>query len=572
MGLLFLSQCMIDSDILSLITKSSMFPEYSPMPGVYPTNIVVHIGTRIKGATILWTTNTGNDPALTESLESVDISLKRSGKHIVKARVHSGGLSEGILIAKEYTVLSQTNKSVIVITNLISSSTSNIVTNGRYEIRSADAVICRFSTITNLMIDGLLSYSATNSKIATNAVTSTNILHGLIDKTFGVFGYTIIPLPNAEEFTSVEILPQGRIFVAGIGNNDVMVARFLTNGMPDSNFSLDGLVQTDYNTEDMVGVRLAVGSDKKPIVAASFTPSGGYDTFFSMRYKLAGDVDTSFGNNGFVTNRISDSFDTFKCIAIQQDEKALLVGESSFGAGEYEIIVMRKLTNGSIDTSYGSNGIARVRPDSTGLNTITAMKIQPDGKLLICGMESGAGKNRPYVVRFLTNGKIDTNFANNGIYQYIGFPNDASPTAIAVQSDNRIVFCGQYKTDYNRLFLIRLRENGAPDNSFGLNGLVTNRIGLSDDCPTSVLILPDGKILIGGYYVTGVDNDIFFARFHSDGSLSPVFGKNGILCIRISSGFETLNSIAYQPDDRIVAVGSTEKNPTKDAFILQIWN
>src|ERR1700750_2895148 len=114
--------------------------------------------------------------------------------------------------------------------------------------------------------------------------------------------------------------------------------------------------------------------------------------FLSANIKAQpGKIDSSFGNDGFSDIDIhSGSYDIFKTLAVQADGKIVCIGSyndtiNNSYSTEHSFL-MRFKQNGSRDSSFGVNGFVQVIMNAAYLNTeVTGLKIQPDGKILVCG-------------------------------------------------------------------------------------------------------------------------------------------------------------------------------------------
>jgi uncharacterized delta-60 repeat protein len=96
---------------------------------------------------------------------------------------------------------------------------------------------------------------------------------------------------------------------------------------------------------------------------------------------------------------------------------------------------------------------------------------------------------------------------------------------------------------------------GDLDPGFGEDGVVTTSFGGGSATANAVDILPNGKIVAaGGTFPLFGGNDFALARYLPDGSLDPVFDGDGKVTTDFS-GSDIAESVAIQPDGRIVAVG-----------------
>src|SRR5262249_1027422 len=96
---------------------------------------------------------------------------------------------------------------------------------------------------------------------------------GSPDPSFGSSGHAVPSLPGRQEAQALAIQGDGKVVVAGFrvasGNQDFMVARFTTNGLPDPSFAAAGYTSGSFGP----GVRqdgvfaVAIQRDGKIVVA-----------------------------------------------------------------------------------------------------------------------------------------------------------------------------------------------------------------------------------------------------------------------------------------------------------------
>ena len=105
----------------------------------------------------------------------------------------------------------------------------------------------------------------------------------------------------------------------------------------------------------------------------------------------------SFASGGFV---IPDA------IQLQSDGKILvLLQDGNVGHG-----VLRFTTSGVPDTTFGSNGAVGLSP-SFG----ASLALQPNGQIVIAGLVTSGKGSALGVERLNTNGSLDTTFGSNGL-------------------------------------------------------------------------------------------------------------------------------------------------------------
>lgn len=223
----------------------------------------------------------------------------------------------------------------------------------------------------------------------------------------------------------------------------------------------------------------------------------------------------------------------------------------------------RTLPAGALDVGFGMNGLVVTELGATA-ETASHVIVQSDQKVVVVGTSFGADADF-LVVRYNTDGSLDSTFGMGGkVVTAFGKPRDEA-TAVAQQSDGKIVVGGWtgdwYGSPLARLEfgLARYDADGSLDSTFGTNGRVTTSFGTSSsDLLSSVVIQSDGKIIAAGTTKHGEDADFALVRFNSDGSLDSTFGVGGkVITTFGSSTFDAGRQIVLTSDQRIIVAGYT---------------
>lgn len=204
--------------------------------------------------------------------------------------------------------------------------------------------------------------------------------------------------------------------------------------------------------------------------------------------------------------------------------------------------------------------------------------------LSACG-SSGGGGGVPAVQptnldpSFGTNGKVTTNFLLPGT-------NNVTGNALAIQGDSKIVVAGIADSGNTSDFaLARYNTDGSLDASFNgplgiciigipCNGILTTDFNGDFDDATAMVIQANGKIIVAGVTLNGIDSDFALARYNTDGSLDTSFGPAGTG--KVTTPFYTgqidyASAIALQTNGKIVVAGSAFGGTNND-FALARYN
>ncbi|MBV9927671.1 MAG: DUF4214 domain-containing protein [Acidobacteria bacterium] len=223
---------------------------------------------------------------------------------------------------------------------------------------------------------------------------------------------------------------------------------------------------------------------------------------------------------------------------------------------------------GDLDPTFGRGG--RVTTDFGGGEAAMAVAVQPDGKLVVAGIAwpGGGGPAQPAgdicVVRYKTDGSLDTSFGTNGRV-LVDFNDSAdSPSAVLVQPDGKIVVVGttySSTTAFSAFALVRLNPDGTFDSSFGTGGKVTTSFPSSQAAgASSVALQADGRLVVAGvkYITASFENytsDFGVARYNADGTLDKTFGTDGLASVDFNQT-DGAAGVAVQADGRVVLAGS----------------
>ena len=173
-------------------------------------------------------------------------------------------------------------------------------------------------------------------------------------------------------------------------------------------------------------------------------------------------------------------------------------------------------------------------------------------------------------MRYNTNGSVDSTFGTGGKVKTDFFGWDDFVSGLAVGADGKILLAGRATnggsaSDYD-FALARYNSNGSLDSSFGSGGKVTTDFSSTRDLPQTMAVQPDGKIVVAG---SCLDTRLFFnsalARYNTDGSLDFTFGNGGKVITSVEGGIETF-AVTILPDNKIVT-GSANRG-----FALMRYN
>jgi uncharacterized delta-60 repeat protein len=251
------------------------------------------------------------------------------------------------------------------------------------------------------------------------------------------------------------------------------------------------------------------------------------------RFLSDGSLDTSFGTSGFINTDFAGGTDVAHSIALQVDGKIVLGGLAVVPGVRIDFALARYNSDGTLDTSFNGTGKVLTNLGVTGSDDQgRQVTLQADGKILLAGWSNAGGTTDFALVRYDTNGTLDTTFNGTGkVTTAIGTGSDLG-LSVTVQSDGKILVAGQSDTAGNNFAVVRYLDNGILDTSFGAGtGKVDTPFGgSSDDRGAAVLVQPDGKIVVAGTSKpSSGDYDFAIVRYNTDGTLDTQFNTSDTL-------------------------------------------
>ena len=362
-----------------------------------------------------------------------------------------------------------------------------------------------------------------------------------------------------------------------------------------STTTVDGETETpstSIDTDQALGMVLQADGKMILVGAVQIDAYGNYD-FGVTRLNADGSLDTTFGTNGKKVisfdlggldedDHLSMDQDVATCVAIQADGKIVVGGYAQRdGFGNFDFAVVRLNTDGSLDTTFSSDGKAVVAFDygGGGDDRATGIAIQNDGKIVLVGycQKQALGDNDIALARLKTDGSLDTSFTGDG-RKFIGFNNDGQGddrgAAVKIQADGRIVVVGYAQaggTGNDDFAISRVTTNGTLDRSFSSDGKKTiafNLGGTGNDRASSVDIQTDGGIVVAGSASSAQgDGDFAVARIKKNGSMDKTFSGDGKKTIDFNLGAsleDQATGVVIQPDGSIVLAGLAQLSATGD--------
>jgi uncharacterized delta-60 repeat protein len=194
--------------------------------------------------------------------------------------------------------------------------------------------------------------------------------------------------------------------------------------------------------------------------------------------------------------------------------------------GHHDMVIWRYNSDGSLDAGFGDDGLV-VYQRAYGNSEGYAIVNDAEGKLVVAGSDYDLG-SQMMIWRYETDGAPDTSFGDNGVVVYKSGEGDRGHD-LAMDSSGRILVTGTSNSD---MAIWRYTVEGTLDTSFGNAGVVTHDNaagGGGYDEGYALTIDAEGRILATGRSVSADKQySMVIWRYNSDGTLDASFGVDGV--------------------------------------------
>lgn len=331
-------------------------------------------------------------------------------------------------------------------------------------------------------------------------------------------GMVATTLWGSDKIAGIAVDPDGTIWLGaysrlGLGGEEDSsftgsLVRFNANGSLDRNFSGDGksLLPVSLDIED--GGNAAVQPEGGYLVTRYVNVDNAWVSGIS-RNLADGSLDTSFGNGGTVTVPFYWNEDLGQQASFSVQRDGSFFASAGYPSGE--IYIARFDATGTLVSSFGEAGVLHL-PASVGIHPSSTLDVslQEDGKVLVTGQDT--------LTRLNPDGTLDSSFANGGSLAL-----DVHADALVIQDDGKILLAGD---SGGVATVVRLNADGSLDTDFGDQGRVSWGSESAPFAVADMIVLADGKLLIGGSQGTSADGYLAaLVQLTPDGRLDHSFGN-----------------------------------------------
>lgn len=390
---------------------------------------------------------------------------------------------------------------------------------------------------------------------------------GTLDPTFGTDGIAIFGFsPDHDVGYDIIALDDGSMLVCGVYEPDGymqgfdgLILKLQPDGSLDTTFGEDGITYIEFGLDSYV-YQMELLPDGKVIVSGLIYFEEYNAELFVARYLSDGIIDTTFGTDGYTVGDYSTEDDYAWSMLIQDDGSIVLGGRTE--SGDWSSMLFARFTaDGVLDSTFGTNGYTLINESSQD-ESIRDMAFLNDGTIVAVGDGYVGNPEWGHMARMVkldSNGNPITTFGNNGVLVPPIFTDGS--VAYAVQIDDDDVFVTGYvygQTQGTDLFVTKLDDEGNADPDFGTDGLFIAPLNPDyyNNIGLDILITSDEYIYVcGSAGASSFTLDFIVLRCTMNGVLDPEFNGTGYNVTQIGIDFEEANAMDMQADGKIVLAG-----------------
>lgn len=326
--------------------------------------------------------------------------------------------------------------------------------------------------------------------------------------------------------SSLVVNEDGSFFAAGKthfdGRDHMVVAKFHADGDLDEAFGDGGVLVISYDANSHQSARdIAVDASGRILLAGMcYIGSSFYGAI--VRLDAQGNLDDTFGETGFVIppQTAEGSFATakFESISMQADGKILVAG--SFGVPlDYTGWVARFLEDGSPDPSFGEGGASHVFAPGME-HQLFDVHQTAEGHIMLGGNYLHEMGSAYLLMRMLSNGTIDTTFGDEGYSTPEVMINGSFGRALWMPaSANMPVLIAGFTGD--AFSILRASPDGVLDPSFGQQGIAITYVDQGFGQLNAMGRQSDGKLVVAGMRYDNIElhQRVALLRYHMEETL-----------------------------------------------------
>ena len=287
---------------------------------------------------------------------------------------------------------------------------------------------------------------------------------------------------------------------------------------------------------------------------------------------IAGELDDSWATNGVLTWGTTAGTDAVKALAIDANDN-IFVGGRWYNSSTEDWMIRKYDSNGDLDTNWGNSGYVTYE-DAGSDETPEVIVTDADGSIYAAGGYYNSSDTwwNWMIRKYDSDGNLDTSWGDldTGIVKYDNADGNSNLLAMAIDSNKNIYVGGKwYTTTYSdsEWHVVKYDPNGDIDTSWGNSGSIIYEKDWND-LIYGIVTDSSGAIYIAGYIYTAAnfDDDWYIRKYDSGGVLDTSWGTGdtGIIEIVRNDGSDYIYDIDIDADRNIYVAGQYHNGTDND--------
>ncbi len=270
--------------------------------------------------------------------------------------------------------------------------------------------------------------------------------NGSLDNTFGTSGSTTTAFTSGAQAMSMVLTSSGKAVLAGTAVNTTKstfaLAKYKTNGTIDNSFGNSGKVFTTFTGSTFDSIQSVVEDPTQGLIVAGYSTISSLNKLALAKYSSNGSLDISFGNAGTLLPSYPGNEAVANAMTLDTSNNIYITGKSTT-SGNDNVLVMKFTNTGATDNSFGTMG-AVVLDLGSSQDQGTGISIDSVGRILISAKSTNA-----VLIRLLSNGQLDTSFGLNGKVDALMGGSNSQANSVLIDTNGKILLGGSASNGTN---------------------------------------------------------------------------------------------------------------------------
>lgn len=400
---------------------------------------------------------------------------------------------------------------------------------------------------------------------------------GTVDTAFGNNGFKLSALQsNLDSYLppNLGVQNDGRyVFAINSGTTGGFM-RVETNGTFSNSPNCSQCLWSGAN-DGALATSVLVQGDGKVIVTGQLRTE---KNSVVRRFTVAGTSDGTFNN---ITVQINaEQWSSYIRSVKPQPDGSILANGAAYvnrgGSNVNRALVYKFTSTGAMDPQFGLGGFQFLSPptDNYWVN-INDFAVLPNGKIVVLGSGRDNGDPSLMMWRLNSNGSLDTTFGTNGFTLTTESGVELSPTSLIVASDGKLLVPLTRSINWvGATWIYRYTANGVLDTTFtdsqNIPGAIKPVIGDGSGYAYYATSTDNGKFFVAGSTNVNSTTHNYLARFLSDGTLDATFSGGYVSWdLQQSYTFNYITNTYVDSGGKIFVLGTTS-TPTQSGLMMQL--